>query len=327
MGVTKERKEELLNLFSSYMSKEFPYINIWKISCSKLLPAKEIQRSSQVTSVISHLQNKMIYEPHNNPKSSKGSTFKFVYSIGKELYDIIPHLLTSAEINFIDTPPSSDAHTLSKAVKHLISSYANSPKEEGPLGRLLKATCKEITVPASSTVKNLIPLTKAMKSVKGAREILIQFLVHTVEVSHFFRTMCTLIDGTTSDRFFVFEWSVKLTFNRNIEQLLSISYEVIEYSFSVNVSPLTKKTILESLSDWITTETVQSSQTSIPVETVIRCLSSALSKLPSGKEIIKDNCLPGGEFSAIALLDLLHESIVDQDLPSIPCTEIKQGGC
>mgnify|MGYP005995432737 CR=1 FL=1 len=217
--------------------------------------------------------------------------------------------------------------SLHKAAKTLITSYSNLQGEEGALGRLLKAICKEITVPASSTIKNLLaPFSKEIKAIKGSRACIIQFFDHTVCVSHYQRHTCTLHEGNSSDKFLVFEWKVALTFNRQIVQLLSVSLELVEYSFSGNESPATRKAVLEALSTWITADTVESSHRSIPVDTAVRCLSTALSKLPKGKEIVTDASLPGGKMSAVSLLELLHEALVLEGLPSIPCAEIKQGG-
>lgn len=252
------------------------------------------------------------------------ATFRFLTTLLDSLQDL-GCTLNKNELKLVENN-STDTHSLSKSIKTLLSTYTPN-SEETPLTRLLKATNKEITVPASSQIKSLLhPFSKDKdKTIKGSKRTTIRFHDHTVVITHYQKNSCAL-EGNTSDCFFVFEWKVALTFDRNVDKLLCVSLEVVEYSFSVTVSPTTKRAILDAISSWITTETVESSCSSIPLDSAIRCLSSALLKLPSGKEIVHDPALPGGKMSAVALLELLHTAILQEDLPPIPCAEIKQGG-
>lgn len=286
--------------------------------------AQICQQSTKIFSVLSST-GESVFEPVRG----KVHAFHFLYALASLIENMDSSLMNTNEqkILVVNSNSSVADSTLYKAAKTLIASYSTVQGEEGALGRLLKAICKETVVPATSLIKILLsPLSKDIKSIKGSKAGIVQFFYHTVSVSHYQRNTCTLIEGNSSDRFFVFEWRLTLTFDRQILQLLAVSLELVEYSFSVNVSPSTRKAVLSVFSSWITSETVESSRRSIPVDTAIRCLSTALSKLPIGTEIVHDASLPGGKMSAVALLDLLHEALVREDHPSIPCAEIKQGG-
>jgi hypothetical protein len=210
----------------------------------------------------------------------------------------------------------------SRVAKSCLSSIC---EEENPLSRLLKSTCTEMLVPATSKIKNLLrPLCKELKSIKGSRRLDVIFLDHLTSVHHYQNSSYSLLEH--SDAWVSFEWSLVLSFSRDFEKLLSVAVHILEYSFSVNAPQASKEAVLKLLSSLINSDTVECSSSSIPINAVINCLSTTLSKLSPEKLVVSNSHLPGGEMSALALLQLLGSYLDTMDhLPAVPYTEIKQG--
>jgi len=311
-GVSKERKEVLLNAFSPYMSAKFPYAHSWKGPAAKLL-TKELPRMARVVKVIG-LQAISLYEPSRN----KAAPSQLILCLGRTLRMLTPECLSEEELLTVEHSNGP------KAAKYLLAAYSASSQDEGGLARLLKAACKEITIPASSHIKKLLhPFCKEIKAVKGTREVLMCFHEHTVRVIHRQSNSCTLMEG--SDRTLALEWELVLVFNGRVNQLLSVSTHLLEFSFSPHVSGGLKTSVLDALVDWIDEDTMESMESSIPVTDAMRYLSSALSKLPPDCEMITDPALPDGQISAVNLLGLLSTHLLANDFPPISCHKINQG--
>merc|ERR1712137_157534 len=311
-GVSKERKEVLLNAFSPYMSAKFPYAHSWKGPAAKLL-TKELPRMARVVKVIG-LQAISLYEPSRN----KAAPSQLILCLGRTLRMLTPECLSEEELLTVEHSNGP------KAAKYLLAAYSASSQDEGGLARLLKAACKEITLPDSSHIKKLLhPFCKEIKAVKGTREVLMCFHEHTVRVIHRQSNSCTLMEG--SDRTLALEWELVLVFNGRVNQLLSVSTHLLEFSFSTHVSGGLKTSVLDALAGWINEDTMESMESSIPVTDAVRYLSSALSKLPPDCEMITDPALPDGQISAVNLLGLLSTHLLANDFPPISCHKINQG--
>ena len=207
----------------------------------------------------------------------------------------------------------SSSH-ISKSLKQFLTLLV---EEENQFVRILKATAKDFISPAYSQVKKLLK-----NSAKDFKEISwnvsVQFFTHVIIITHNYSNSCNLFNSN-NDQTLELEWVLMLTFDINVQQILSAKLEIVKYTFLGDI-PLDKRQIvLDSIQSVLTSETRESSKITIPISKVLNCLAEKL-KILNEEDLMISNLLCDSKISAIDLLHYLEETLRTANLTRITKT-------
>jgi len=198
-----------------------------------------------------------------------------------------------------------------KTLKALLSSL----EETCPCSiKMLKMISKDVVSIGSIKLKDALDNdVREIRNQKGTWSSNIEFTPNNqVTVGHQLRSTCVLTNLSTKAELDLV-WGLVLVFNASNMSLLSSSLIIFEYSFSSDVPPDRKQRILDRLFPFKTRDIVESSFVSIPVSTVLECISTALSRLPEESLSVSHSHLQH-PVSAKALLDLLDLKLSTEDI-------------
>jgi hypothetical protein len=181
-------------------------------------------------------------------------------------------------------------------------------QEENHLVRILKACSHYIITPAYSQLKK--SLGKDYKDTLW--NISVQFFTHFIVTKH---TILSVFNS--SDASMEIDWTVTITFDINIQQILSSKVEIVKYSFLSDVSAEKKHQVLESLASLITPDTREQCKLIIPISQVIGCLAGKLSLLEEDELQISGLLPDNTKISALELLNIIQETLKSSHLSGI----------
>lgn len=180
--------------------------------------------------------------------------------------------------------------------------------------KMLKMITKDVITIGSIKLRDTLDSeVREIKNQKGTWSTNIEFGVNNqLSVGHQLRSTCVLTNLSTKAELDLV-WGVVLTFNSSTMSLLTSSLNIFEFSFSSDVPPDRKQRVLDRLNPFKTRDIIESSSVSIPVSTVLQCISVALSRLPEESLSVTHSYLQH-PVSAKSLLELLELKLSTEDL-------------
>ena len=211
---------------------------------------------------------------------------------------------------------SESNHHFTKSLKNFLSSVVEGDNQ---ISRILKSTSKEILVPASSKVKNIFkPIAKECK--EQSWNVVLQFSEHVISVTHFIACTCNL--QNSNDQAVEIEWKLTLTFDLNMEQLLTAKTEIVTYLFIGDITIDKKQLILDLMSPLVTPDTMENSKIMLPIPKIMASLFETFSKLPED-QLQVDGILPGCKISVFDLLQSLDDTMKSENIERVRVTKLK----